>query len=177
MVRGTREDRMQSRPVRKIGIRITDGEFLRKFESLTDRAASGCWEWLGGRVSGYGTIYRDGKLWKAHRMAWKIHHGSDPGDKCVCHSCDNPGCVNPDHLWLGEHEDNMGDMKRKGRAKGFRGEANKSAKITAEDVLAIRELYSAGESQPKIGSKYGLDQTTVSDIVLRKTWAHVQDRV
>lgn len=80
-----------------------------------------CWEWIGGKAkNGYGVFYsgeRPGMSVKAHRFSWRLNFGSLPNELDVCHKCDNPGCVRPDHLFLGTHSDNMHDMASKGRTR------------------------------------------------------------
>ena len=83
---------------------------------------SGCWHWTGAmNPSGHGVLGRGGRNHGAHRVSWQLHHGDIPKEMHVCHHCDNPRCVNPDHLFLGTAADNVADMVRKGRqAKGPR---------------------------------------------------------
>lgn len=106
---------------------------------------------------------------RAHRLSWIIHNGPIPTGLHVLHDCpdgDNPSCVNPSHLWLGTHQDNMDD-----RAKKLRGHRNK---LLPDQVKRIRELHTnKGLSQKKLGNLFGLDQTTVWAIINRHTWKHV----
>lgn len=90
--------------------------FLEKVRKVTNR----CWLWTGGkgkRKDGLmsGRFWMDGKLWMASRASWELHYGPIPDGLCVCHHCDNPLCVRPDHLFLGTQKDNMQDASRKGR--------------------------------------------------------------
>lgn len=86
-------------------------------EKWTPEPMSGCWLWMASvTVDGYGAIASGGKVIRAHRVSWEIHRVQIPQDMCVLHHCDNPPCVNPEHLWIGTHEENVKDMVRKGRA-------------------------------------------------------------
>jgi hypothetical protein len=93
-----------------------------RFETLYQHNHdNGCWEWIGGKNNiGYG-MFRDGpKMRTAHRVSYEIFNNKKiPKYMCVLHKCDNPRCVNPDHLWLGSHKDNTKDMIHKGRSKYF----------------------------------------------------------
>jgi len=82
-----------------------------------------CWEWVGCGVrgTGYGQIRFKGRLLKAHRVSWEIHNGPIPHGMCVLHRCDNPGCVRPEHLWVGTMADNNWDRERKGRRDPYGG--------------------------------------------------------
>lgn len=131
-----------------------------------------CWPW-GGTIHhrGYGIIVNDHKRNAlAHRVTYERFNGPIPDGMMVCHRCDNPPCVNPAHLFLGTHQDNMTDRNRKGRTQ--HGERHHHAKLTAADVLTIRSLY-PGMSQTAIAKQFGINQTIVSDIVRRIIWKHV----
>lgn len=135
---------------------------------------SGCWLWTGNPIrGGYGTfrVGRDTKL--AHRYSWELRHGEVPRLH-VCHHCDTPACVNPDHLFLGTDADNSSDKIAKGRARYLRGASNGRAKLSDADVAEIRSLYARGGiSQQRIGEMYGVTQNMVSKIVARRNWTHM----
>ena len=105
----------------------------------------------------------------AHRLAWELAHG-DPGTQHVLHRCDNPSCVNVDHLFLGDHKVNMRDMARKERAVGHLGEINGNARLSSDDVAAIRRLVAYGNTQQWVADRYGIKQGQVSKIVNRHAW-------
>lgn len=141
--------------------------------------ASGCWEWNGSRTEkrgGYGQVSvggRSGKVMKAHRLAYMRWVGEIPAGMFVCHHCDNPPCINPDHLFIGTNRDNHNDMTKKGR--GFvpislRGEKSNSAKLTEADVKTIRYKIATGVSISQIGREYGVTKQAIWRIKERKTW-------
>ena len=131
-----------------------------------------CWEWTGSLGStGYGQIKVDGKTIKAHRLAYQIQYGLIPDTRCVCHSCDNPKCVNPFHLFLGTHDDNIKDAVSKGRIR--KGEDHGMAKLTDDSVFEIRRLYSRGASRSVLASMWQVSTRTIGDIVSRRTWKHL----
>jgi hypothetical protein len=138
---------------------------------------TGCWEWQGHRDDrGYGTVSLWGRKHRAHRAAYMLLVGPVPDDLEVCHRCDNPPCVNPDHMFLGTHAENMADAKAKGRSA--RGERVSGAKLTEDDVREIRRRYrEGGITQSELGREYGLTQGGIGHIVLGTRWAHVRDEV
>lgn len=104
----------------------------------------------------------------AHRLSWIIATGKDPGQLHVCHRCDNPPCVRPDHLFLGNDAANLGDMAAKKRSAW--GERSSHAKLTANNVQQIRLLIAAGELHRVIAEQFGVSRTTIGDIKRRRSW-------
>ncbi len=133
---------------------------------------SGCWLWTAAKSPrGYGMIGAGGRLdgtLRAHRVSWILHRGEIPEGKEVCHQCDTPLCVNPDHLFLGSHEENMHDAVKKGRTS--RGEQRPSAKLTEDQV---REIRASTETQTEIAIRYGICQQHISDVKSGRKWRHV----
>lgn len=143
------------------------------FCSLVNKAdRDECWEWNGFKTQrGYGTYVVSGKPIAAHRMAYQHHHGVDPGEWLVCHACDNPGCVNPHHLFLGTDADNMADRDAKGRQA--RGERQHSAKLTDCAVRKIRNEYPQTPVS-EFASEYDVAKQTIFAVLKRRTWKHVK---
>lgn len=144
---------------------------------------TGCHLWIGAVNShGYGKIVVDGGVRASHRISYELSHGPIPTDMEVCHRCDNPCCVNPAHLFLGTHADNMGDCVNKGRFARppqpstecrARGERQGSAKLTASQVGQILDLLDAGERQVVIAARFGVGQAEISRIKRGTKWAHI----
>lgn len=173
---------------------------LRNFWNKVDKSAGpdGCWLWTAGKFpKGYGQFNVGGRNHGAHCIAWMIVNGPIPHDGsyhgvCVCHNCpggDNPSCVNPAHLFLGTSGDNNRDREAKGRGKQprgdrngarlhpermARGEAQGSAKLTADKVLAIRSLHAAGGvSKSELGRRFDVSHNLIGFIIRRKIWKHI----
>ena len=133
-----------------------------------------CWEWQGTlKSSGYGTFRYKYKQYAAHRVSYELHKGEIVDGLCVCHTCDNRRCVNPAHLWLGTHADNVRDMVQKGRTRQTRGQDNHLAKLTEADVISIRELAKQGIVRRVIAKQFGVSTAHIHRIVWRRMWAHV----
>lgn len=134
-----------------------------------------CWEWLAQKIhGGYGAIRIEGKLQMAHRVAWSLVFGLIPEDLYVCHTCDNPSCVNPHHLFLGTPKDNMVDAEKKGRLVHYRGEQHANSKLTSDSVRYIRRAYPAsGESLQSLAEQFGVSDTLVHQIVHGIGWEHL----
>jgi hypothetical protein len=123
----------------------------------------GCWLWDGAHTTnGYGELFTGKRTLYAHRASYEIHFGPIPEGMHVCHKCDNPGCCNPTHLFLGTPADNANDKARKGRTNAPRGNGNGRSKIRDEDLPALLRLRAAGLSQRLIGEVFGVKKQTVA---------------
>lgn len=133
-----------------------------------------CWEWTACLARGYGAIQVSGGIIKVHRMSWQLHKGDIPEGLFVLHRCDNPICVNPTHLFLGTHQDNMKDMKAKERTNAVEGEQHHLAKMTVSKVKELRNLREqTGLSYDKLAKRFGISTMQAYDIIKRKAWKHV----
>lgn len=137
---------------------------------------------------GYGRITRDGRLVRIHREVWKQKNGDIPEGKEICHTCDTPSCINPDHLWAGSHLENMKDRSAKGRqARLFgnthvrgksinRGSKHGLSKFTEEQVKSIKERLAADNSWGNLltlATEYGVSRTAIHHIRMGTRWGHV----
>jgi hypothetical protein len=177
----------------------------RFWQNVARGAADECWPWVGTlNAQGYGVIKRPGGrsgMARANRVSWELHNGPIPERMYVCHHCDNPACVNPAHLFLGTHAENMADAAQKGRraaasrayraahpesiirgARHYltrtpglqRGELNRFSRLTEEQVREIRRRYAAGGIlQRQLATIYGVTQTAISGVLRRRLWPHV----
>lgn len=164
---------------------------MEKLHSGLDKnAPNGCWVWTRARTTaGYGEIWVNGKIHYTHRLSWELTNGPIVDGLWVLHKCDNPGCANPDHLFLGTQKVNMSDCKAKGRTRGgmkkgqrnggtFKagqtsGEANANGKLTELEARVIKYCEFPGYSLAKIGEPFGVSASTVSLIKKGKVWRHI----
>jgi hypothetical protein len=139
-----------------------------------------CWEWTANKIKhGYGRINFEGRPQLAHRVSWILSNGNIPYGFVICHRCDNPSCVRPDHLFIGTMSDNKKDSDSKNRS--YRtgkppiklGKENNMTRFTKDQILEIRSRYASGEDQYSIGRSYSAAQGTISNIVRRKSWKHI----
>ena len=140
-----------------------------------------CWSWFGrcderGRGMVWDTRVRKNRL--AHRVVWEFYRGEIPCGALLCHTCDNPNCVNPEHLFVGTQKDNMQDASAKGRHRSRlspdtvpRGEGHWHSRLTAELVRAIRAQRLGGASQQMVADTFGVSRNCVSAIDCGRTWA------
>jgi hypothetical protein len=139
------------------------------------RKTETCWVWIGGcHSNGYGsTIFRK-KQMHAHRLSWEINCGPIPDGMMVCHRCDNPPCVRPDHLFLGDAGDNSRDRTSKGRQYIRRGEDVPSAKLVGAQIKEIRLQFATGAfSQQALADAFGVSRRNIRLIVRQETWKHL----
>ena len=123
-----------------------------------------CWLWKGSLNSGYGRIRYNKKLIYVHIISWEHFYGEVPKGLCVLHKCDVRNCINPDHLFLGTHEDNNIDCMKKGRGV---------TKLKPEDILEIRALIAIGNKDKIIGELFNVRRQTIGDIRLGKRWSYI----
>lgn len=136
---------------------------------------NGCWIWKKYTDrDGYGNCTFKGKVKQAHRVSYLAFRGEVPDDKMVCHHCDIPSCVNPEHLYVGDHFTNAQDKHSRGRNKPINGESNNMAVLTEQQVLEIRSNYTGkwGE-QIRLCKKYGISSPHMSAILKGKYWKHI----
>lgn len=155
------------------------------FDVLRKRAKvdqdTGCINWTAAKTkNGYGQISIEGRVYYTHRVSLAIKTQSNLVGVFACHVCDNPSCINPDHLFPGSHGDNMRDMfGKKGTSiikpawDSVRGEKNKLARFTAEVAKEIRNRYDAGERPSVLAREFGVRPTCVCNIGKRRNWKHI----
>ena len=148
----------------------------------------GCWEWQAGvSTKGYGKFsVSPGHDIGAHRFMYQLLYGPIPNGLYVCHHCDNPRCVRPDHLFLGTNSDNILDGVRKGRAatgdrsgprlypeRMIRGEQHHSAKLTATDIVSIRAQAAQGIRPARIAKAFNVAHSSIAKILYGRSWRHI----
>ncbi len=180
---------------------VNDINVLRaKFTTRYQVLPNGCWFWLAAKTeNGYGKCWFSGKLHQAHRISLFLFKGFDLySPELGCHNCDNQFCVNPDHLFIGTHQDNVDDCIRKGRFHGMRqsnkprpldhtllrgrrgdyqipcrGSDNPRVKLNESDVIWIRQNYRNPYSAKELAEKYSVNSSTITRIANGKRWKHL----
>jgi hypothetical protein len=141
--------------------RMSDAEaIIAKNVAITE---SGCWVWIPNPKRRYPQVMIDGQMYGTHRLSYTVHRGPITDGLCVCHTCDQTRCCNPDHLFLGTHAENMQDMVKKDRG-GWR----ERGKLTDVQVREIRRKHARGVPASWIASEYGIAASYVRDIVTRR---------
>jgi predicted XRE-type DNA-binding protein len=157
--------------------------YNQRFKSEEERFAekytvepNGCWIWNTGPRAEYPKFWTGYGYERANRYVWRKTNGPPEPGKEICHTCDTPACVNPEHLFIGTHSDNMIDRSAKGRLPSRKGELNQRAKLSQKDVEVIRARYAQGGiSQQALANEYGIGQVTVSHLIRGKTWNSTAD--
>ena len=148
---------------------------MQRFWSKVDKTSpDGCWEWTASKSNGYGRFRLNGKRASAHRVSWQMHTGKTvPQGMYICHTCDNPGCVNPKHLFLGTATDNKQDCLRKGRSADVNGEKNAMSVLTKEEVLLVRSFrgFMTGRELAKL---FNVSPKCISKVQLNQRWKTIQ---
>jgi hypothetical protein len=158
-------------------ITLSKSDLQRFWSKVNKNTTTGCWEWSGANNGrGYGKFHIGGEgnpQRYAHRISWIIANGDIPKGLWILHKCDNPKCVNPNHMFLGTQTDNMQDAASKGRIKGgARGEAAGKGKLKEVDVLNIKQLLSQGNvQQVEIARMYNVTPTAILLIKKGKNWS------
>jgi DNA-binding transcriptional regulator YiaG len=159
------------------GPRALGSPEFRFWRKVDQNGANGCWNWTGGtHKKGYGTLQGgDGtnRNIATHRFSYELHKGPIPAGMYVMHICDNPRCVNPDHLKLGTATDNVRDMWEKGRAKptGVKGEGHKKAKLTEDDVRMLRA--DTTKNNHEWARHFGVSANAIRHARIGRNWSHI----
>lgn len=140
-----------------------------RIEANTAKAGDGeCWIWKAPLRNSYGSIMYMGKRYVASRLAWMLHHKKDAGNLEVCHTCDIPACVNPAHLYLGTHGQNMQDMIDRGGLEKIRAARSP---LTLDQARIIKSVYRVGSyTQDRLAKIFNVHPSTIGGITIGKTW-------
>ena len=152
---------------------------IRRFwEKVNVRGPDECWEWTAASLRGYGKLKlpRSRKLMYAHRLSWVLENGNIPKGMLVCHTCDNPPCVNPGHLFLATQTGNMADARRKGRIP--RGECKPNTSLKDAEVGEVRKIWDNWSGMrhgliKRMAKAYKVDRRIMGDNVHRRAWDHL----
>lgn len=147
------------------------------FSKTSPEPNTGCWIWDGaswGNGAHYGVCWDGHKHVPAHRFAWTCARGAIPAGLSVLHRCDNPACVNPDHLFVGTQKDNVADMLRKGRGNRPKGERHHQAKLSAAEVRTIyAQMHDSNACATWTAQEFGVARSTVWKIATGRLWVSV----
>jgi hypothetical protein len=165
MLRKARKEQVM-RKTREVGERF--------WEKVDKGEKDECWEWNAHRYpTGYGSFYFRGKPTQAHRVAYMLSVGDIPANHYICHTCDNPACCNPDHLFLGTPSDNYWDMVDKNRINQANGVRIGTAKLDEDKVRKVRKMRESGMYLREIGAEFGVTGETVRTVCNGKFWNHI----
>lgn len=141
-----------------------------RFESFINKDGD-CWEWMGSKFrDGYGQFHAANRNRRAHRYSYELYVGPIPADLCVCHRCDNPSCVDPEHLFLGTNQENATDRQMKGRTSRPYGLWHGSAKLTPEKVQEIRSSRKTGA---QLAREFSVSEALICNVRKGRAWPHI----
>lgn len=144
---------------------------LRRFmERVAVAGPDDCWLWRGKKSNGYGAVMVDGHMLGAHKFMFEHVFGEVPANREVCHQCDVKLCCNPRHLYAGTHAQNMADASERGLMRGLRGEQHPNARLTAAQVISIRDAYDAGVPRARLAESAGVSEATIGSITRNDAW-------
>lgn len=170
-------------------IKNEDTRFVSPVDRIMARVVkdkkTGCWNFTGRLQGGYGYVRVNNRFTRTHRIIFEHHNGKIPEGMLVCHSCDNPKCCNPEHLWLGTHNDNMNDMTNKDRGVYLYGEKHSQHKLKEKDVLMIRKLYNKYSKDDKhnknnwctiefLAKEFNMSYCAIRSIIKNVTWRNLK---
>lgn len=162
-------------PKKQMRYRVASAK-QRLLARISKNDSTGCWEFTGCLDSkGYGLLTINNISHKAHRISYQEFVGEIPNCLFVLHKCDNRKCVNPEHLFVGTHIENMQDMVNKGRSQRRSGSKHHNAKLTESDIPEIRKRLANGDVPAKIAEKYSVHSTVITKINRKELWGHVKE--
>lgn len=172
------EGRSIATPIREV---FRGGDDIVRIKSkVTINAVSECWEWNASRTpGGYGQMRFRGTRWLSHRVSWTLFKGEIPEGPGtyktlgVLHKCDNPCCINPDHLFLGDQKSNIDDSVNKERW-GKRGCIGEKHGRAALNEVKVREIRASGLTYSELAEKYLVSKSTIQHVIQRRSWAHIE---
>lgn len=173
------QDSQAAQPIAEtlFSVNLSEEQLQRFWEKVTKGSPDECWNWNASKDDlSYGTVFLEKKCRRAHRVVFFLSKGPFPNVLKVCHTCDNPSCCNPKHLWLGTDADNVRDRDAKGRlinGKKYYGSSHVKSKLTEREVLQIRALSKFGWWQRELAEMYGVSQVTIHRIVRGTRWKHI----
>lgn len=147
---------------------------IKKFESyFTPIDSNKCWLWNGSLIKGYGEFYSQSQKISAHRFMYILKKGIIPKNLEICHTCDNPRCINPNHLEAKSHYENIQDCIRRGREPNRKGSKCPNSKLTEREVLNIRKEFISKTNVQDLALKYHVRPNTIHQIISRRNWKHI----
>lgn len=160
---------------RRLDFQVTNSLVQRFKARVVSSNPTECWLWQGAMRNGYGAVKVEGHIVSAHVLSYRISKGDIPDGLLVTHSCDNRACVNPAHLSLGTHSDNMREMQERRKIHAPRGEESSAAVLTNEKVKIIQAMRVAtGRGSTFISKALGVKRSTVKGIIERTSWKHLE---